>query len=148
MFNKKVGLLVLASMGLVACGGGESSSQAQSSAGSSPAQSSQQGPSIPTAEGKVTLYFLFTDTETAKLADMPSYCSPFITGNWNGYGTTPDSASEMVRLEGTNYFYAQIAAGLDMGDNGYQITIGYNAASNVGTDKQGVDWNYKTTYSS
>ncbi len=146
MFNKKVGLLVLASMGLVACGGGESS-PTQSSAGSSPAQSSQQGPSIPTAEGKVTLYFLFTDTETAKLADMPSYCSPFITGNWNGYATTPDKASEMVRLEGTNYFYAQIAAGLDMGDNGYQITIGYNAASNVGTDKQGIDWNYKTTYS-
>ena len=147
MFNKKVGLLVLASMGLVACGGGQSSSSHATGLTSSTTPTSSEGPTIPTEEGKVTLYFLFVDTETAKLADMPEYCSPFITGNWNGYGTSPESASEMIRLEGTNYFYAQIAAGLDMGDNGYQITIGYNAASNVGTDKQGIDWNYKTTYS-
>jgi len=73
--------------------------------------------------------------------------SPFITGNWNGYAQTPDKACEMVRLEQTDIFYAYIPADGDLGDLGYQITLGYNVASGVSSDKQGIDWNFKTTYS-
>ena len=144
MLNKKFGLwaLSLASLGLVACGGNNPQPSSQQPS-SEPAPSA----SIPSQEGKIGVYFQFKDTEELKLADLPEYVSPFITGNWNGYAQTPDKASEMVRLEETDIFYAYIPADGDLGDLGYQITLGYNEASGVSSDKQGIDWNFKTTYS-
>lgn len=164
MLNKKLGLFVMsaAMLGLVACGGGQSSAtglsteskntQAQSESGESGQESKPAGdlPAIPEVDGKIAVYFTYQDVEGAvAAADLPAWCSPFITGNWNGYGQTPaDGALEMKALEGNaNVFYAYLPADGEFGDMGYQITLGYNAASGVGTAKQGINWSYKTIYS-
>ena len=166
MLNKKIGLLVMsaAMLGLVACGGGQQSSSQQTGQSSAGGTSQQTGvssegdtshatgllPNIPEVEGKIAVYFTYEDVADGNaLADMPSWCSPFITGNWNGYSTTPDAgALEMTRLAADSHvFYAYLPADGDFGDMGYQITLGYNAASGVGTGKQGINWSYKTIYS-
>lgn len=145
MLNKKFGLwaLSLASLGIVACGGNNNPQSSSKEPSSEPTPTA----SIPSQEGSIGVFFQFKDTEELKLADLPDYVSPFITGNWNGYAQTPDKACEMVRLEQTDIFYAYIPADGDLGDLGYQITLGYNVASGVSSDKQGIDWNFKTTYS-
>ena len=170
MLNKKLGLFVMsaAMLGLVACGGGNqpSTTTAQGDTTNPAGTTSQAGdtskqeelPAIPEVEGKLAVYFTYVDftytddageqQESIKLADLPDYCAPFITGNWNGYGTgLADGAQQMTQLEGTAVFYAYIDADADLGDLGYQITLGYSAASGVSSSKQGINWSYKTAYS-
>ncbi len=172
MFNKKFGLLVMsaAMMGLASCGGNNPapnpSTAASTAAGTStpadtstPAATTGGGSAVtvPTQEGKITVYFEYEDNATdSRIAESPVTCltlkevtdcawvAPFVTGNWNTYGVTPaEGAYEMTLLENTNIFYAFIPADSDLGDLGYQITLGYNAASGVSAGKQGINWSYK-----
>lgn len=162
MLNKKLGLLVMsaAMLGLVACGGNndqKSSEQkttqeaqtSQQQGGTSQAASQGDTPSIPEVAGKLAIYFHFVDTDNVKLAELPDFVSPFITGAWNTVyaKTVSGGAYEMIRLENTDVFYAHLPADSAMGDLGYQITLGYNSKSGLAEDKQGCDWNYKTMYS-
>lgn len=176
MLNKKIGLLVLAAatLGLAACGGNNSSQSSNPTGASTGTPAGESAPTgvstgtpagesqptgvssaasaaeaiIPSVEGKIGIYFHFADSETVKLAELPTYVSPWITGNWNGYATNAEGgAVEMVRKADTDVFYGYIPADGDLGDLGYQITLGYNSTSGVATNLQGIDWNYKTNWS-
>lgn len=159
MLNKKLGLLVLAAaaMGLVACGGNSSPAQSSSKPAdtshptglsSDPGSQPAGEEPIPQVDGKIGVYFHFADSENVKLANLPSYVSPWITGNWNGYAQTAEGgAIEMQRKADTDIFYGYIPGDGNLGDLGYQITLGYNSASGVASSLQGIDWNYKTNWS-
>jgi hypothetical protein len=174
MFNKKLGLLVLAAatMGLVACGGNSSSAAGSSKAdGSQPTGSSKADGSQPTgvsensgtaedlppvADGKVTVYFEFGKVTEDCIDAIPSHCSPFITGGFCGWKTSMDGEEKPAEMiKSGKYYYAQIdatkiptgAEATDVSGRGFQITLGWNNTSGAPASQQGVDWSYKSTLS-
>lgn len=147
MINKKMTatVLLLASLGLVACGGGGgSTSEVPSST------TEGEGPVLPTEEGKYTLYFNLGAESTVQT--LESYNSFFIVGAYNSWTTS--TAAEFKLLEGsTNVYYTQIAVdgfqtdgAWDATKSGYQLTVGWNASSNAPADKQGANYTYKADY--
>ena len=161
MFNKKIGLLALAcaAMGLAGCNkGGEtpdsSKPQGGGDTGTSQASNTQQGgggdteEAIPQEAGKIGIYFELADSENAKLAEMPDYCSPFICGAFNSWGETIEKGVfEMSRKAETNIFYCYVDDTVSFADLSYQIVLGYNAASGLGTADHGItNWDLKTMY--
>ena len=123
---------------------GDSSQPAGDS--SQPAGSSQsQGGdvTVPTEADKTTFYIEVSPESVA----LPTWCSYFLTGCMNGWAMTPNNgAIELQQLSDTNIYYAIVADYDDeanAADRGYQVTMGYNADSGLGDEKQGIDWSYK-----
>jgi hypothetical protein len=156
MVNKKIAIvLALAALGLAGCGNNTSSKTATTSDGGT---TSAPSADVPVVEGKYTLYFHFKASDM--VASIPDINSPFITGAaWN-WGTTPydaetkKGAMPFVALANTDIWYLQVDKALfedvdgkfDATKRGYQITLGWNTASNAPADQQGIDWTYKADY--
>ena len=125
MFNKKLGLLVLAAatMGLAACGGNSSSATGSSKAadgsqptGSSKAADDSQPTGVsensgtaedlpPVAEGKVTVYFEFAKVTEECIDEIPSHCSPFITGEFCSWKTSMDGEAKPIEMIKSGKYY-------------------------------------------
>jgi len=161
MFNKKIGLLVLAcaAMGLASCNQGGNDPKSSAPANTDPG-TSQQGEGggeeakIPSVEGKIGVYFEFEDTEQVKLEEFPAYVGIYITGAWNTsyFSAASDDpmtgAVEMERLNDSRIFYTYLPGDADLGDLGYQIALGYGKNSGLGAADLGLSWDYKTVFSS
>ena len=125
-------LVTALTLGLAACG-------------NNPAPSGPVTPDLPVAEGKVTFWFEMADNEAA--VAIPDYCNVFLTGAFFGKTDWPTKADEVVTMqrleEGSNIFYGQWEGdGTAVEDKGYQLTVGYSAAS--GAPATGVNWSYKS----
>ncbi|MBP5216424.1 MAG: PT domain-containing protein [Bacilli bacterium] len=149
--NKKLILAALlsASMILAGCDGGTPASQPTSQPASQPTSqptsqtSAEPTADVPTEAGKTTFYIEVASDSIA----LPTWCSYFLTGCMNGWATTPSGGViELQNLANTNIYYA-IVAGYDdeanAADRGYQVTMGYNASSQLGDASQGINWSYK-----
>lgn len=136
------GLLLLSAMTLIACSGsGQSSSAApaSSSSSSSDSPSGSFDPSEHEESGKVFFYFTLTGDVT-----IPEYCGIYLTGAFNEWGTAIEDVAVMTKIEGNVYGGSFEVDGASLGSEnyGYQLTLGYNAAS--GSPTTGVNWSYKS----
>lgn len=135
--------LLSATMILASCGGNGNSGQS-SGAQSDPASGGGESSAVcPVVEGKTAIYFKVAEDSV----ELPSWCSYFLTGVWNGWATSADGAIEMQKLEGTDDIFYGYIDGYDdsayAADRGYQLTMGYNASSGLGADSLGINWSYK-----
>ncbi len=91
---------------------------------------------VPTVEGKVTLYFTLADESVT----IPEYASFYFTGGQTAFATGLE-AIEFTRLNESKVYYVQIEydATKTQADE-YAIVLGYNAASGLPADKQGLKW--------
>lgn len=94
---------------------------------------------VPVVDGKVTFYFTVTDGSVT----IPEYGAVFYAGGLTGWATT--EAPAFTKLEGKNVYYVQLEVDNTKSQwDEYALVLGYNSASGLPADKQGVNWDLNT----